>query len=194
MKSIGNNTTKKIYAIHGAFSTPRMFSYLKDELSEYSWTFLKYKMTEQSIEPLIDQAMVEIEYPCHVVGHSMGGLIALSLAGHPCVESITTIATPYGGIDLSLIQSYLTRSHFLSEIASNSKFIKQLHSLSVTKPTLRIISTDGFNPFMWEPNDGVVTVRSQLHSATGIYKEIEANHSEVMMHPETVRLLKDWWT
>jgi len=187
--------TTKIYAIHGAFSTPRMFSFLKTNLSEYSWDFLKYRTTEPNIDSLVDKAIDENKNSdmCHVVGHSMGGLIALSLAGQSWVKSITTIATPLGGIDMNILQSYLTRSNILSEISSSSKFIRQLHEMSNSKPTLRIITTAGFNPFMWEPNDGVVTVRSQRYQSHGIYKDIESNHQEVMLDMQTVDILRDWW-
>ena len=127
-----------------------------------------------------------------IVGHSMGGLIALSLGQEKSVSSIVTIATPLGGLDINLLQSYLSRSHFLSEIANNSKFIRQLHSQKISTPTLHLVTTHGFNPYIYEPNDGVVTVRSQMRWKCGEVHEIHANHSEVLLHEDTVNHIKNW--
>ena len=122
----------------------------------------------------------------------MGGLIALSLANHIDVDRLVTIATPLGGLDINYIQSYLSRSHFLSEIANNSKFIRNLHQQKITKPTLHLVTTHGFNPYIYEPNDGVVTVRSQTRWSCGQVIQIDANHSEVLLHEDTVNHLKNW--
>jgi triacylglycerol esterase/lipase EstA (alpha/beta hydrolase family) len=183
----------KILAIHGAFSTPRMFNYLKNELKEHTWEFIDYRDKIDNITDVIDLTK---SYMCHeqyhLIGHSMGGLIALALANEERVSSVVTIATPLGGLDINLLQSYLSRSHFLSEIANNSKFIRQLHAQKVNKPTLHLITTHGFNPYIYEQNDGVVTVRSQKRWQCGQTYEILANHSEVLLHEDTVNQLKIW--
>jgi esterase/lipase len=183
----------KILAIHGAFSTPRMFNYLKKELNDHSWDFIDYGDRISNIEDIISHAksaLIDKNYT--IIGHSMGGLIALSLADQPNVDRIVTIATPLGGLDINLIQTYLSRSHFLTEISHNSKFIRQIHQQKVIKPTLHLVTTHGFNPYIYEPNDGVVTVRSQTRWSCGQVHEIYANHSEVLLHEDTVKYLKNW--
>lgn len=183
----------KILAIHGAFSTPRMFSYLKAELSQHSWTFLDYRNEIENIDSIISYAKNQlINEDCHIIGHSMGGLIALALANEPRVNSVATIATPLGGLDMNYIQTAISRSHFLAEISQNSKFIRTLHSTKISKPVLHIISTNGFNPYIYEPNDGVVTLRSQQRWKAGQQIEVAANHSEVLLHEDTVQHLKKW--
>lgn len=182
-----------ILGIHGAFSTPRMFNFLQSELHTHKWSFLDYRDKVSDIDSIIALAKKkQFLEPMHLVGHSMGGLIALSLLQEPWVASVVTIATPLGGLDINLLQSYLSRSHFLSEIAHNSSFIKSIHSNKTKKPVLHMITTHGFNPYIYEPNDGVVTLRSQQRWSCGSTVEIEANHSEVLLHEDTVDSLKKW--
>lgn len=183
-----------IFAIHGAFSTPRMFSYLKSQLSEHTWHFLDYRDQISDVETIIEAAKKKIfSDKVHVIGHSMGGLMALALANEPWAKSVVTIATPLAGLDFNLVATYLSRSHFLSEISQNSKFIKQIHQKKYTIPVLHLITTQGYNPYMFEQNDGVVTLRSQKKWSCGTVAEIDANHSEVLLHEKTVEKLSNWF-
>lgn len=182
-----------ILAIHGAFSTPRMFNFLKSKLDYHHWEFLDYRDQIEDINAIIELAKnLNSNRLCHIIGHSMGGLIALSLINEPWVKSVVTIATPLGGLDINPIQSYLSRSHFLSEISHNSKFIRAIHAQQTVKPALHIITTHGFNPYIYETNDGVVTLRSQQRWSCGQTVEVEANHSEVLLHEDTVNHLQNW--
>jgi len=173
-----------IYAIHGAFSSPRIFNFIKKTMgSHYTWRYLDYHDITGGISDIINE--VRDVSPEHLVGHSMGGLIALALAARPWVKSITTIAAPMGGIDVNLFQSYLTRSRFINEIASHTDFISGLKKSQISKPVQHLVSTLGFNPYIYEPNDGVVTIRSQMAVSFGEVYTIEANHTEIMLDTET---------
>ena len=188
--------TNNILAIHGAFSTPLIFGFLKHELSQFNWKFVDYPLQPDNIQSVLTRAQ-EFEAGSshfHVVGHSMGGLVALSLSSLPWVKSVTTIATPLGGIDLNPFQKWINRSHFLNEITSSSKLVKTLQTNSYSQPIQHIISTKGFNPWLWEDNDGVVTLRSQRSWCAGSRIEVPASHSEVMLHPTTAQTLCDFWT
>ena len=183
-----------VYAIHGAFSSPRMFNYLVHRMGRsYRWHFLDYSSMTGGLDS-ITASISEQQRPCHVVGHSMGGLIAIDIAHRPWVCSITTISTPLGGIDISMMQGYLSRSSFLIDIASHGNYIRRIKDASVSKPIQHIISGSGFNPFIYEPNDGVVTLRSQQSSTKGTVHVLDANHIEVMLLPRTVQLLENFWT
>lgn len=188
--------TNDILAIHGAFSTPLIFGFLKRELSQFNWQFVDYPAHPESIQEVLDLAgaFETGQQSYHVVGHSMGGLVALYLAAQPWVKSITTIATPLGGIDINPLQRWINRSQFLNEISSTSKLVRRLQTQRYPQPIQHIITTRGFNPWLWEPNDGVVTLRSQRHWCAGTMIEVPANHSEVMMHTTTAQILRDFWT
>ena len=184
--------TKHIFAIHGAFSSPRIFNYLRNRIGkEYTWHFLDYQNETSGLTEIIGS--IAPPRSAHVLGHSMGGLIALGLANQPWVQSVTTIATPLGGVDLNLFQSYLSRSEFVKEIASHGEFISKLRKQIICKPVQHLISTNGFSPWIYEPNDGVVTIRSQRALEIGEVHEIPANHAEIMMDDLTVEKLLDFW-
>ena len=182
-----------ILAIHGAFSSPRIFNYLKGNSNKhYQWHFVDYQNITDGVSTIISSITPPAD-KCHVIGHSMGGLIALGLLDQTWVSSITTIATPLGGVDSNPIQNYFSRSGFINEIASHGDFIRRLHTLSTNKPVQHIISSEGFNPWMWEKTDGVITVKSQRAWKLGETHDVCANHAEVMLDDHTVELIVNFW-
>jgi pimeloyl-ACP methyl ester carboxylesterase len=184
--------TTDIFAIHGAFSSPRIFNYLKHNIGKgYRWHFLDYQNETSGLKDIITS--IKPPKSAHIVGHSMGGLIALGLANQPWVQSITTIATPLGGVDVNLLQSYLSRSEFVKEISSNGEFIRHLNKMLINKPVQHLISAAGFSPWIYEPNDGVITLRSQRAMKFGEVHDVFANHAEIMLDDTTVSYLLDFW-
>jgi len=177
-----------IFAIHGAFSTPVIFNYLRSRLNEHDWHFLDYHNDVNGVDDICARAV--IDRPSHVIGHSMGGLIALALADNPNVISITTIATPLDGLSVNALQAYLTRSGFINEVAHRSTFMQRLHRTTYAQPVQHLLSTVGFNPYMYEPNDGVVTLKSQRSWAAGKTIELDANHAEIMLMDDTVAAVR----
>ena len=188
---------KNIVAIHGAFSTPNIFNFLKKELPQFEWNFVDYSKITSDINKLITTILADYKNSkkqYHVVGHSMGGLVALGLANQPWIKSISTVATPLDGLEINILQSYLSRSSFLGEISTYSDLLKSIHEKKYHIPVQHIISAQGFNPYIWEPTDGVVTLRSQRGWQAGSSHDVSANHSEVMMMSETVNLLAKFWS
>lgn len=182
-----------IYAIHGAFSSPTIFNYLKAQLDpQYKWHFLDYQKETGGLQDIISRACPPTE-PHHVVGHSMGGLIALALLNNSNITSVTTISTPLGGAEINFMQQYLSRSEFMSDINSSGEFIRGLQKSKPATPVQHIVSTAGFNPWIYEPCDGVVTLRSQRAFALGPVHDVASNHAEVMMDDRTVAHLKKFW-
>jgi hypothetical protein len=120
----------------------------------------------------------------------MGGMIALYLAGHWQVKSITTIASPLDGLDVSMAQQYMSRSSFIRELKRNGNFIHDLQRQAYPMPVQHIITTRGFNPYMFEDNDGVVSLSSQRGWSVGAVHEIAANHAEIMQHDDCIKLIK----
>lgn len=183
---------KSIYAIHGAFSSPAIFNYLIDQFGpQYTWQFLDYHNETLGILDVIKNA--KLVEPAHVVGHSMGGLIALGLINNEYVTSVTTIACPLGGIEISPMQKWYSRTSFVNDISSTGDFIKTIKNSVITKPVQHLISTCGFNPWMYEPNDGVIPIKSQRAYSLGSTHDISANHVEIMLCKDTVKLLQQFW-
>lgn len=184
---------KNIYAIHGAFSSPMIFNYIQHKLgNNYTWNFLDYQKETGGLRDIIAR-VAQFTEPHHVVGHSMGGLMALALINQPWVQSVTTISTPLGGTEINIMQQYLSRSEFMTDISSSGDFIRGLYKSEPSKPVQHLISTQGFNPWIYEPSDGVVTLRSQRAYTLGHSHDIASNHAEIMMNDLTVTLLKKFW-
>ena len=183
---------QNILAIHGAFSSPRIFNFLHSQLSKkYAWNFFDYRTQTSGLHSIIKS--IPTYQDVHVVGHSMGGLIALGICNQPWVKSVSTIATPLGGVDVNFLQSYFTRSDFINDIASHGDFIKNISKQKYRCPIQHLISTAGFSPWLFEPNDGVITLRSQRAFSVGKTIEIDANHAEIMLDPMTVKSLDNFW-
>jgi pimeloyl-ACP methyl ester carboxylesterase len=177
-------------AIHGAFSTPTIFNYARHKIKGYDWQLFDYSSNINDFIQVCERAVDCITEPCHVIGHSMGGMIALYLAGHHNVKSITTIASPLDGLDVSMAQQYMSRSSFIRELRRNGNFIYELHRQAYPMPVQHIITTRGFNPYMFEDNDGVVSLSSQRGWSAGEVHEIAANHAEIMQHDLCIKLIK----
>lgn len=180
----------KILAIHGAFSTPTIFNYAKTKIKGYDWQMFDYSADINDFERVCDAAIYSVEEPVHVIGHSMGGMIALFLGGHHLVRSITTIASPLDGLDVSMAQQYMSRSSFIRELSKNGRFVNNLHRAGYPMPVQHIITTRGFNPYMFEENDGVVSLTSQRGWSAGTVHEIAANHAEIMQHDDCIKKIK----
>lgn len=182
---------KSIYAIHGAFSSPLIFKHLIYHFGpNYTWRFLDYHTETSGIKDVIKNA--SLSEPCHVIGHSMGGLIGLGLINNDFVKTVTTISCPLGGIEINPMQRWYSRSSFVTDISSNGNFINSIKNLTVKKPVQHLISTCGFNPWMYEPNDGVITIKSQRAYSLGRVHDISANHVEIMLCDKTIQLLLDF--
>ena len=179
-----------IFAIHGAFSSPRIFNLLRLRLGKgYQWDFLDYSSRTGDIDGLVNIARMKKE-PCHLIGHSMGGLVALSVANEPWVRSITMVSCPVGGLDVNIFQACLSRSDFMNELSSHGEFIRRLSKTKIDRPVQHVVSTSGFHPWIYEPNDGVITIRSQTITSWGKVHEIPANHAEIMMSDEMVSMMR----
>jgi pimeloyl-ACP methyl ester carboxylesterase len=180
----------KIFAIHGAFSTPTIFNYLVSKITDAKWQPFDYSNQYNDFHNVCDAARNAIKDPCHLIGHSMGGIIALSLADHPNIQSVTTIASPLAGLSLNPFQSYMSRSNFIRDLQKGSSFMRQIQQTHYSVPIQHIITTQGFNPYMTEDNDGVVTLKSQTDWAAGTVHALPYNHAEVMLSIECVKKIK----
>jgi triacylglycerol esterase/lipase EstA (alpha/beta hydrolase family) len=180
----------KIFAIHGAFSTPAIFNYARTKIKSHQWQMFDYSDDINDFQQVCGRAIEAVTEPCHVIGHSMGGMIGLYLAGHWNVKSVTTIASPLDGLDVSMAQQYISRSSFIRELRRNGNFIHDLQRQAYLMPVQHIITTRGFNPYMFEENDGVVSLSSQRGWSAGEIHEIAANHAEIMQHDDCIKLIK----
>ena len=175
-----------IVAIHGAWSSPTSFNHLRSQISA-NWRLVAYDHIKHDIDDISVLADIAITDPCIVIGHSLGGIAALTTHDNPLVKGIITLASPTAGLELNLIQQYLSRSKLISGIARGSRCINGIHAKTYDKPILHCIAGTGFNPFIYEDSDGVLPIKVQTSWTCGPMVKIDANHYEILQHSDTVR-------
>ena len=103
---------------------------------------------------------------------------------------VMTMASPLQGIDLNIVQNLLSRSRILPQISVNSAVVKSNKQRVYTKPTVHLIATQGFNPYIYEDSDGVLPIRTQIGWTCGSTINVPANHYEILQHPDTVAAIQ----
>jgi hypothetical protein len=56
-------------------------------------------------------------------------------------------------------------------------------------PVLHLIANRGYNPFIYEDNDGVLSIKVQTGWSCGEISEISANHYEILQSEATAAAL-----
>lgn len=177
----------KILAIHGAWSSSTSFNYLKSKLKPKTWETIDYDHRKHSYEDILDMSTGLVKEPFVAIGHSLGGLIALHQSQDVLCKGIITLASPLAGLDLNLIQLYLSRSSLISKIASGSREIRDIHQLVYDHvPVLHLIANKGYNPFIYQDNDGVLPIKVQTGWSCGEVVEVPANHYEILQSDKTL--------
>ena len=148
-----------VLAVHGAWSSSASFNYLRTQIKN-PWTCIDYDHSSHGMCDIIQKTITAISKPCVVLGHSLGGIAALHTHDQPMVRGMITLASPLAGLKLNLMQKIMSISEIfpslLAEISTDSSYIRNMHAQSYTKPVQHLIATSGFNPFIYQPNDGVL--------------------------------------
>lgn len=190
---------KNLLLIHGAWSGTNSFNYISDNvgIAANEILYFRYNAVKDSLKKIINDGrdfLAEETKDFVVVGHSLGGLIALSLHNMEHCSHIITLASPLSGIKLSpLVQTFTyNRAPILQEISPGSTLIKSLQSKEYKKKIDIIITKVGFNPAILEPSDGVITVETQERwipqSAVSTY--IDCNHYEILQSKQAVATIR----
>lgn len=187
---------RNLFVIHGAWSSRRGFKYIEqniryddvDQVIEFT-----YDCNNEPLNKIIERAKKELYssgVETIVLGHSLGGLIALSLHDEKHCHKLITLSTPLSGISIHpmLANTIAMRAPVLMAIAKDSLFIQKLQESEYTKNIHSFITTKGFNPLILDKSDGVVTVRTQEQwlPSTAISSQIKCNHFEILQRDEVV--------
>lgn len=181
-----------IVYIHGANATPKSFSFIKQNLPKHTHQDFVYDANKK-LADTISRAVDTIDTDCHIIAHSLGGVVACA-AAHELkgkhIKSITTISTPFGGSEAAdRFRLVMPFSTFFKNIRTSNPILKSIRSKPVPVPTLNIITTGGQSPFEPKKNDGVVTVDSQ-NALTGPQKVVVPyTHFEVLLDHGVVDII-----
>ena len=184
-------TTQTTCYIHGLNSSQLSFAFILAKADKHDFKCINYQ-SHQPLEESIQQVSRSLpKGPLILVGHSLGGVIAMTLAHlrPDDVKKVVTISAPLGGSRAALYLKYFARGlHVIGDITPVSPCILALQNKSPC-PVLSIVSTGGHLPTTSEPNDSVVTVRSQNAITEAKKVEVNANHFEVLNHMRTVEAI-----
>lgn len=184
----------KICFVHGFNSSRRSFNYLAHELESSDDVLIDYD-SRQPLEKSIAQVQrfIPKKEPVILIGHSLGGVIAVLIAGRGNidVQRVVTISSPLGGSKAaSFAKWFMNGIPLIGDITPTATHIRELASIKPSFPVLSIISTGGSLPTSSEANDSVVAVSSQKAIASAKKVEIKANHFEILMHERTVEAIR----
>lgn len=183
-----------VFAIHGAWSTGDGFTFVRQHIPNIR--YFSYDCNHESIRSIVKRAkkeLVDMGEPSTVLGHSLGGLIALALHDETNCNSIITMSTPLAGIRIHPLWDDIVslRLPILRSIEEESDFIARIHDATYTKRIKNFISTYGFNPLVFDKSDGIVTIRSQTGwkppNASQVF--LKCNHFEILHRHEVVNAI-----
>lgn len=187
---------RNLFVIHGAWSSRRGFRYIEqnirydniDEVIQF-----KYDCNKEPLHLIIDRAKNDLYSSgaeTIVLGHSLGGLIALSLHDEQYCYRLITLATPLSGVTIPalLASTIAMRAPILLKIANDSPFIQNLQESIFTKNIHSFITTKGYNPLILDKSDGIISIRTQEQwlPSTAITTQVKCNHFEILQRDEVV--------
>ena len=87
----------------------------------------------------------------------------------------------------------MSRASLISKISNSSRQIREIHDMNFDHvPVLHLIANKGFNPFIYEDNDGVLPLKVQTGWSCGDIEEIAANHYEILQSDATVGAVQNF--
>jgi|SRR5271170_1630523 len=184
---------KNIIFIHGAGSSSTSFNYIKHGIGDEN-CYLDY--TYNNDIPLLNiieefrQEIDKLDSPPIIIGHSLGGVIAASLAKITKVTKVITLATPFGGSFVASVFSWVIPSQLMIDLSQNSPILRKLRNDPPTIPILSFV-TDSNNIIFGKSTDGVVTVESQLWLDGPEYRTVNLNHFEVLLSMDITKQIKE---
>lgn len=185
----------KIVYLHGLNCSPIIFSHIISELPEHEAIPIKYD-TFQSIEDSYEYILGEIKKKkVSIVAHSLGGILGALLASREnglTVDKLITISSPFGGSTSALAARLLfPRLKVFKDLDPKSEITNEVSTAKIPDH-LSIVSVSGSLPIMFDDNDSVVTLESQRAAQTPLKVDIEANHFEVVQHPQTISSIENF--
>ena len=194
--------------LHGIGRTSRSLRKLERSLQQAGLATLnltyasRKKPLEQlarDIHPAISQFSETIQGPLHLVGHSMGGLLARVYVDRyrpSQLGRVVMLGTPNGGSELAdlLQDSLLYRSYYGP--AGLQLTTRPNDTLALLPPVdypVGIVAGDrALNPIAWRfilprPNDGCVSVASSKLAGMADHITIRATHVGLSRHTDAIR-------
>jgi len=190
-----------ILFIHGASSSPLSFNYIKQNLPEHNGLDFAYDSNDdiEDIIPRLIQVLQLSPKKLCVIAHSLGGVIATSASYSDVLEALNiqlkliTISSPFSGSKAATYLKFLFPGYGLfGNVSTTNPVILGIQNEGAKWPTLNIISTGGDSPLLKEPNDGVISVSSQISLKKCTQKVHRINHFETLLSLDIIKDIKEF--
>ena len=156
------NLTPTICLIHGLNSSALSFTYLDAhlKLNGFKTLCIEYE-SHQPLKASIKEVYSKLPLgPIVLIGHSLGGIIALNISYEVDTQKVITISAPLAGSKAATIMQWFSTTPVISDITPSSPEITSLRR-EPTCEVLSIVSTAGHLASSGAPNDSVVSLASQ---------------------------------
>jgi len=184
-----------IWYVHGAGASSRSFVWLRDQLPEHKAIMFDYSLDESLVQCIarLSKDISASPKPGIVIGHSLGGLIAAGVAGQYNVDGVVTMCAPLGGLSSATLMTMMRTDQLFKDIMPYNPMLRTIRNGLVAsgKRHLPIIATSGL-PYTSLPNDGVVSLDSQMAIDGLTYHSFPVNHYEVLLTKEVAETISDF--
>ena len=187
-----------IVYIHGASATSESFThirqYVRDTFEEPD-IMLEYK-SDNGFDNNLEQMKGKLdgEDRLFFISHSLGGIYSLYLADHykETTHGGISLATPYGGSEeADFARYFLPFNRLMKDVGTMSHIIKDSKYITAPPNWTQVVTTVGQSPWIQEPNDGVVTLKSMRSRKDFEQIEVALNHYEVVISDQVVKIVLD---
>lgn len=187
-----------IVYIHGASATAESFThirqYVRDHFEEPDIT-LEYQSDNGFDKNLSNmKGQLDDAERLFFVSHSLGGIYSLYLANHYQETTVggVSLSTPYGGSkEADFARYFLPFNRLMKDVGAMSGPVVESRNLPAPSNWTQIVTTVGQSPWIIEPNDGVVTLKSMRFRQDFELIEIPLNHYEVVLSDRVVQIILD---
>lgn len=186
--------------LHGFWDTTEKVGYLKDTLGIPCLSFHYDSMTN-TVETVADRVLSFLDGlrqsgfsgDVVLVGHSLGGLIALASGSHSIVRRVIICSSPVKGSRVARMIPYIpTLSFFSGPVLSTL-----CHGYTGPNPScdVRVIlgETAFYEaPWLKYPHDGVVSHSEMDCDFASHTAYVKSRHASLMFNKDCIRLCRQW--
>jgi len=187
-----------IVYIHGASATAESFTHIRQYVRDYfdePDVMLEYK-SDNGFDNNLEEMKGKLDDADRLffVSHSLGGIYSLYLADYykETTHGGISLSTPYGGSQQADFARYfLPFNRLMKDVGTMSHVIKDSKYIPAPPNWTQVVTTVGQSPWIQEPNDGVVTLKSMRSRTDFEQIEVALNHYEVVISDQVVKIVLD---
>ncbi len=187
-----------IVYIHGASATAESFTHIRHcvrEVFDEPEMVLEYK-SDNGFDNNLSEMKVKLDNveKLFFISHSLGGIYSLYLANYyrKTTRGGVSLSTPYGGSkEADFARYFLPFNQLMKDSGAIRGPIVKSREIPTPLNWTQIVTTAGQSPWIYQPNDGVVTLDSMRYRKDFELIEMPLNHYEVVISDKVVELILD---